>query len=142
LKIDPSSTLGQNPSFERLPRLVNKDIVVYDLGICFSERRKIMSESEKVPAWVYVVVEKIGQDENVFALTDPDKDQRFIPVFESQEDGSVCMRSFEKKPGAEYELEAIRLPVLAQTARENRMDIYFLDFQGRIMERLTPSPDA
>ena len=93
-----------------------------------------MTDMDKLPEWIWVVVEKSGQDESFFALeNDEVQGRKFIPVFENQEDGVVCLRRFPKKSGAEYELQAMRLDVLTPTAKENDADVTLLDYDGHIL---------
>lgn len=101
-----------------------------------------MSEKEKAPGWVWVITESRDKESRLFALTDEESGRSFIPVFKSQEDGAVCRKDFETSPGWETAVEAMQLAVAAQAARENGMDIVFLDGRGRILETLTPALDA
>ena len=54
----------------------------------------------------------------------------------------VVQAGFKKISGAKYEVEAMRIELVAETARKNKMDIYILDGEGLVMERLTPMSDA
>jgi hypothetical protein len=100
-----------------------------------------MAEKYKVPEWVWVVTEKVGKKETMYALDDQERGVRFIPAFKSQEDGESGMPGLYKKAEAVYELEAMRLPMVAEHAVANHMDIFILDRDGVIMEQLTPVKD-
>lgn len=101
-----------------------------------------MNEQKPGPEWVWVVFEKSGMDENLYALEDEKSGVKFIPVFQEKEDGVVVQAGFKKIAGAKYEVEAMRIELVAETARKNKMDIYILDGEGLVMERLTPMSDA
>lgn len=101
-----------------------------------------MNQNKELPGWVWVVSESLGNEENIFAFEDEKTGRKFIPVFRDQEEGVVCQRGFKKKTGYEYNVEAMSLAFVALTARENNMDIYFLDSDGSILETLTPQHDA
>ena len=96
----------------------------------------------KVPEWVWVIVEKKGQDENLLALEDKEQGIQFIPAFASRDDGLVGRSRLGKREGFEYELEAMRMALVAETARTNRFEVFILDDEGKIVERLAPMPDA
>ena len=101
-----------------------------------------MTETRTLPGWVWVVTEKRGEDEKLYAFELECQTDRFIPVFKTQEQGVICQRGFKKQPGYEYDVEAMRLALVAEKAREFGMDIVFLDGEGTILERLTAAHDA
>jgi hypothetical protein len=92
-------------------------------------------------SWVYVITEKAGQEETLFGLAD-EEGRPFIPIFREKEDGLSILPRLEQKPQAEYQVEAVRLVVVADAARQNQVDVYLLDDQGEILERMTPKADA
>lgn len=93
-------------------------------------------------AWVWVIIEKEGDQEKLLALKDEKKGVSFIPVFQTKEDGVVGQRGFPEKPGIKFELEAMRLALVSEAARANHYDIYIIDHSGKVLEWLTPAPDA
>ena len=97
-----------------------------------------MPDNEKVQHWVWVVTETIDGSQQLLALEMEEKGIKFIPAFQSQEDGTVGIRQFEKKPGATYELEAMNIKLLAENAKKNGLDIMILDASGKIIEHLSP----
>ncbi len=101
-----------------------------------------MSDNNSVPEWIWVITETSGEEESIYALEEEGRSDRFIPVFVNQEDGVAVRAGLKKKDDCQYQVEAMRLVLVADTARQNRMDIYFLDGQGKIGDRLTPMPDA
>lgn len=101
-----------------------------------------MTEQGTAAGWVWVIIEKEGDQENLLAFKDEKKGASFIPVFQTKEDGVVGQRGFAKKPGVKQELEAMRLDLVAEAARANHYDIYIIDHSGKVLERLTPAPDA
>lgn len=110
-----------------------------------------MAEKNEMPEWVWVVVEKEAGSKPfleleaggpLLALEEETRGLSFIPVFRTQEAGQAGRHGLAGKPGAEYELQAIRLSVVAEAARARGFDIYILDEDGRVLERLTPRPDA
>ncbi|MBU2550314.1 MAG: hypothetical protein KKB20_18050 [Proteobacteria bacterium] len=101
--------------------------------------------------WVWVVVEKdtvqkpfleLEGGGALLAMEEETKGLKFIPVFRTQEDGQSGWHALPKKPGAQYELQAMRLDEVAEAARGSRFDIFIVDREGRVMERLAPMADA
>lgn len=94
------------------------------------------------PEWVWVITQNDKGEETFLALDDEENNVSFIPVFRTKEDAVVGESAFNRRPGVLYGVEAIRLAVLAQQARENKFDIYVIDHTGKVLERLAPMPDA
>ncbi|MDY6852361.1 MAG: hypothetical protein SV487_09865 [Thermodesulfobacteriota bacterium] len=101
-----------------------------------------MTEQGTVAGWVWVIIEKEGDQEKLLALKDENKGVSFIPAFQTKEDGVVGQRGFPAKPGIKFELEAMRLSLVSEAARANHYDIYIIDHSGKVLEWLTPAPDA
>ena len=99
-----------------------------------------MKETTGYPAWVWVVFEKDNQAETLLAQEEEGGSLKFIPAFRNEEDAAVCLSNVVKKPEKKYEVEAMRLPLVAKVARENNLDIFILDQTGRILEKMTPQP--
>ena len=101
-----------------------------------------MTDEQKGPGWVWVVIETEGQEERMSALENPEKGIKFIPVFAAQEDGVVGLRKFPVRPGVKLEVQAMQLANVAREAREYGFEIFILDYEGKVLERLSPVPDA
>lgn len=101
-----------------------------------------MEKQDQTQEWVWVVTETDGDQVNLLALQDELKGAAFIPVFRNKEDGIVGEKGLAKKAGLKYELEAMRLSLVAEAARKNHFEIYIIDHAGTILERYTPMSDA
>ena len=101
-----------------------------------------MPDKDSMPEWVWVITETSGKNESLYALEDEERNERFIPVFMNQDDGAAVRAGLEKKDDSQYQVEAMRLTLVAETARLSHTDICFLDGQGRIGDRLTPMSET
>ena len=106
-----------------------------------------MTEKVNRPEWVWVVVEKdpdrktflaLEEGGQLLAIEEETRGLNFIPVFRSQEEGQAGWHGLAKKPGVQYELQAMRLAEVVQAARASGFDIYILDQEGRVQERMSP----
>jgi hypothetical protein len=100
-----------------------------------------MSQGINPADYVWVVTETVGQNEGLYALED-EAGKKYIPVFQSQDDGLAVKARLEKKPEGQYQIEAMHLGQVSEAARTNGADIFVLDAEGRIVDRLTAAPNA
>ncbi|MFH1138043.1 MAG: hypothetical protein V1816_18385 [Pseudomonadota bacterium] len=101
-----------------------------------------MTDQAKGPGWVWAIIETEGREERLSALEDEERGLRFIPVFSAQEDGVVGLRKFPRRPGVHLEVEAMHLANVAREARAHGYDIFILDYEGKVLERLSPALDS
>ena len=100
-----------------------------------------MSEAVELPKWIWVVIEKQGEKEGLLGQHDEEKGITFLPVFTNQEDGQAGLPLLRKKAEATYELQAMLSEEVALAARENHYEIFILDANGKVLERLVPTTD-
>ena len=97
-----------------------------------------MEKDTNMAEWVWVIVEKIGENESFYALSETKSGSTFIPVFKNQVDGQTVTQKIEKKVEADYEIQAVRLTLVGEAAAKNKVELKILDGQGKILETLTP----
>ena len=97
-----------------------------------------MENDTNMAEWVWAIVEKSGENESFYALSESTSGATFIPVFKNQVDGQIVLQKIEKKSGADYEIQAVRLNLAGETAVKNKVELKILDGQGKVLETLSP----
>ncbi|MBL0700872.1 MAG: hypothetical protein JJV92_08325 [Desulfosarcina sp.] len=88
--------------------------------------------------WVFVVIQNPGVDELVAGLHDQDSGIDFIPAFKEKEEAAECFINMPREAGNRYEVQAMFLEDLENYASKNNFMIFFLDKQGKILDRVKP----
>jgi hypothetical protein len=88
--------------------------------------------------WVWVVVQDPGGDEQFLGQYDEAQAVAFIPTFYSKEDAQNCFMYMTREKGRKYEVQAVVYEDLARDAAENGFEIFMLDADGQILDRLRP----
>ena len=86
--------------------------------------------------WLYVAIQKIGNDEQIVGQTDAEHDVSFIPAFLSKEAAQQAMFHLHLEKKGKYEVQAIIYEDLVRHAAEGGFLIFVLDEDGNIVERL------
>lgn len=86
--------------------------------------------------WLYVAIQKIGNDEQIVGQTDTEHDVSYIPAFLSKETAQQAMFHLHLEKKGKYELQAIIYEDLARHAMEGEFLIFVLDEEGKVVERL------
>ena len=94
-----------------------------------------MAIKEKIKEWVYVFVCNPGSDESFLGLYNEDEMLNFIPVFSSKEDANDCFLTMPREKGKKYELQAVHIEELQETAAENGFHLAMVDSEGKIMRQ-------
>jgi hypothetical protein len=100
--------------------------------------RNPMNESFDQNAWVFVVVQKNGQQETIVGQQDPQNDISFIPAFRDRDNAMQGIHQIAKEPGQAFEIQAIIYDDLVIYARTNGYLIFILDGSGRILKQISP----
>jgi hypothetical protein len=86
--------------------------------------------------WLYVVIQKKGNNEQIVGQTDAEADVSFIPAFKSKEEAQQAMFHLHLEKKSKYEAQAIIYEDLARHARDGGFIIFVLDDEGKVIERL------
>lgn len=86
--------------------------------------------------WLYVAIQKIGNQEQIVGQTDTEHDVSYIPAFLSKEAAQQAMFHLHLEKKGKYELQAIICEDLVRHSTENGFLIFVLDEEGNIVERL------
>jgi len=97
-----------------------------------------MSRELKPDTWVWVVIQEPGENEQFLGQHDEKNDIAFIPAFFRKEDAQQCLIHMATRRGSKYEVQAIFLGELAGEAARNDFQIFMLDAEGKILERIIP----
>ena len=92
-----------------------------------------MTANNETPEWLWIIIEKTGDDEFLFGREDPSEGYRFIPSFLDQESGVACLSKFVLDPANQYELQAMRYNEVLSAAQKNQFELLVLDRDGTIL---------
>jgi hypothetical protein len=105
-----------------------------------------MEERMKQPitatTWVYVLIQNPGCDEQVVGQHDEQNDISFIPMFLNKDDAMQGSMQMVKEKGQKYEIQAIIYEDLEKFAAAGGFILFVVDDEGRVMEKLVPSPPS
>ncbi|RPH39720.1 MAG: DUF3110 domain-containing protein [Desulfobulbaceae bacterium] len=93
-----------------------------------------MGEKEKIKGWMYVIVSNPGQNEHLLGLHSKEQDVDFIPTFQSREAANDCLSTLPREKGQKYEVQAIHVDDLDETARKNGFLVAMVDSDGNIIK--------
>ena len=88
--------------------------------------------------WVFIVIQNPGVNEHIAGMQDQETNVDFIPTFKKKEEAAECFINMPREAGNKYEVQAIIFEDLKAYAVENNFIIFFLDKQGKILERVKP----
>jgi hypothetical protein len=89
-------------------------------------------------AWIYVVVQNPGANEQFFGLHDKASDVSYIPAFLTKESAQGCLLHLPTERGKKYEIHAVMFGDLKNDAFGNGFLIFVLDEDGKIVEKIFP----
>jgi hypothetical protein len=95
---------------------------------------EIMAEEAHKQGWVYLFVCEPGPGETFLGLADEKDQLRLIPAFRSREDANDCFLSLPREKGKKYELQAIHIEELEETATANGFTVTLVDGQGQLIK--------
>lgn len=87
-----------------------------------------------LPEWLWIVMEKDGNVENLFGQYDEEFEDFFIPAFYDREDGRASLKLMQKIPGRSYEIQAMRAAEVTKTAPAHAYRLFVLDGTGRVLK--------
>jgi hypothetical protein len=91
-------------------------------------------QKEQVEGWVYVFVCDPGTEESFLGLYNNDKDVNFIPAFQSKEEANDCFLTLPREKGKKYELQAVHIDELHETATKNGFAVALVDSDGKVIK--------
>lgn len=94
----------------------------------------LMDAKEKVEGWVYVFVSDPGGNEEFLGLHDKEKEIDFIPAFEDKDAATDCFLTIQRKKGVKYEVQAVHIEELVETAEKNGFIVAIVDSDGKIVK--------
>jgi len=86
--------------------------------------------------WLYVAIQKIGNNDQIVGQTDTEHDVAFIPAFLGKDAAQQAMFHLHLEKKGKYEIQAIIYEDLAHYATEGGFLIFVLDEEGNVLERL------
>ncbi len=88
--------------------------------------------------WVFVLVQKSGQNESIVGQYDTEHDINFIPVFQNRDVALQGVTQIVKAPHQTFEVQAIIYEDLLRYAGDGNFMLFFIDGSGQILAKLTP----
>ena len=86
--------------------------------------------------WLYVVIQKLGPNDQIIGQTDTESNITYIPAFHSKETAQQAMLHLHLERQRKYEVQAIIYEDLAGYAIDGGFVIFVLDEDGKVLERL------
>lgn len=93
-----------------------------------------MGEKIKDEDWVYIIVCDPGHDEHMLGFNSKEQDVDFIPTFQTREAANDCLLTLPREKGKKYEVQAIHVDELAETAKKNGFLVAMVDGDGNIIK--------
>lgn len=84
--------------------------------------------------WVYVFVCDPGNEESFLGLYNAEKEVNFIPAFRSKEEANDCFLTLPRQKGKKYELQAVHIEELHETATKNDFAVALVDSEGKVIK--------
>ena len=100
-----------------------------------------MAEEKNSKDWIWVLVEK-GESKDVRFFAMEDDGGQYLPVFRSQEDGWAVKPGLLRNVPGEFELQAMQMVNITEAAEKSGVEIWVLNDEGRIVEKLSRKMDA
>jgi hypothetical protein len=97
-----------------------------------------MTDKLKDDAWIWVIVQNPGSDEQFLGQYDDKKDLSFIPAFYEKDVALQCIGRLITEKGKKYEAQAILFEELAGDAAQHGFLIFMLNADGEILEEISP----
>ncbi|GAB6191866.1 DUF3110 domain-containing protein [Desulfocastanea catecholica] len=91
-------------------------------------------ENAEAGNWVYVFVCDPGKDESLLGLYNAEKEVNFIPAFRTKEEANDCFLTMPRQKGKKYELQAIHIEELHETASKNDFTVALFDSDGQVIK--------
>jgi len=86
--------------------------------------------------WVWVVVQDPGGNEQFLGQQENETGVAFIPMFKEKEDTLMCMPLMVRDKNIKYEAQAVIFSDLKEQAASSGFELYLLDNEGRVLEKL------
>ncbi len=93
-----------------------------------------MTEEQNSDEWLYVFVCDPGPNETFLGLFNEEKAVNFIPAFQSKEEGNDCFLDLPREKGVKYELQAVHIEELHDTAEKAGFVVTIVDSKGKVVK--------
>jgi hypothetical protein len=93
-----------------------------------------MGEKEKIEGWIYIIVCNPGGDEHMLGLHSKEQNVSFIPTFQTRQTAEECLSTLPKEKGKKYEVQAIHVDDLEETAKNSGFLVAMVDGDGNIIK--------
>ncbi len=94
-----------------------------------------MSQSISNTTWVYVIIKKSNGSEQLAGFEDKNG-VKYLPVIKSKEDSEVFLSYMDHEKGVRFEIQAIIYEDVILYAKENGFNIFIVDKNGKILEKI------
>ncbi len=101
-----------------------------------------MKNKQGEDAWLWVVVQDPGGNEQFLGQHDQQADISFIPVFSNKESAQQGFLNLTRQPGHKYEVQAILREELLKDAATGGFMVFLLGENGEVLEKINPAADS
>jgi len=98
-----------------------------------------MGTGLKDDSWVWVIVQNPGAGEQFLGQHDTETDVSFIPAFLEKEEAGQGLKRLVRDQKGTYEIQAIQVDHLAQEAERNGFQVFLLNGEGTLLEKILPA---
>ncbi len=100
-----------------------------------------MQNSNNSDKWVWVIILNPEDDAQILGQQFKDSDEAFIPTFLEKDHALMCMNRFAKEKGQKSEAQAMLYDELVKYAAGNDFNLFILDGEGAVLEKILPATE-
>ena len=97
-----------------------------------------MEDSLNEDSWVWVVIQDPDRSEQLLGQFEKENEISFIPAFYEKEEALECYELLSRDKTLKYEIQALLYGDLIKYTKDNDFMIFFLNGEGKILERIKP----
>lgn len=97
-----------------------------------------MNQDVNAPEWLWIIVETEQGTETIYGQADEETGLIYIPAFVSEQAAETGRARLPRQGGRGQEIQAIRLTLLARAAAKAGAEVWIVDEEGRVSEKLLP----
>lgn len=90
-------------------------------------------------SWVWVIVMDPEANPQYLGQQEEGTDAAYIPVFRSKEDAQQGLVSLSVSKGKKIEIQAVMYDHLCEDAAPNGFQLFIIDADGAIVEKISPA---
>lgn len=98
-----------------------------------------MPEPLKSDSWIWVIVMDPESEPQYLGQQDEATSVSYVPAFLKKEDAQQGLLNLSVEKGKKIEIQAVMYDQLTSDAASNNFEVFLIDGQGAILERISPT---